>query len=276
METEFLEKYQDYCRSSNKNEELFKIRQGEEESLEDYVDRFNFSLRRYGNPVDHSLARTLLIKGLDKESKQALDLMGKGNINKMELPDIEELCRNYSRTQDGVRSSKTFKGKNEIGQLIKEIANLKIDILVQLNTTLDGIQAKTRTTDQSRATKPLSIYCPRCRNKHLLRECPLDKSEICQIYDREHSTSQCSQLPALKRLSKKNAVIEEELNYVGQKQAKNFPYNQYPSQSSYRGPTNWGNNQWNPAWYGPQNNPPWGQQDWKNQNWQNQNWQNQN
>jgi len=79
------------------------------------VDRFNFTLRRYGNPVDHSLARTLFVKGLDKESKQALALMGKENINKMDIPAIEELCRNYSRTQDGVRSSKTFKGKNEIG-----------------------------------------------------------------------------------------------------------------------------------------------------------------
>jgi len=110
--------------------------------------------------------------------------MGKGNINKIDIPAIEELCRNYSRTQDGVRSSKTFKGKNEIGQLMEEIANLKTNILVQLNTTLDGIQAKTRIADRNRTTEPLSIYCPRCRNKHLLRECPLDKSKICQIYGR--------------------------------------------------------------------------------------------
>jgi len=97
---------------------LFKIKQREEETLEDYVDRFNFALRRYGNPVNHSLARTLFVKGLDKESKQALDLMGKGNINKMDMPAIEELCSNYSKTQDGVRTPKSFKGKNEIGQLM--------------------------------------------------------------------------------------------------------------------------------------------------------------
>jgi hypothetical protein len=38
MQTTFLEKYQDYCKSQNIKEELFKFAQKEDESLEDCVE----------------------------------------------------------------------------------------------------------------------------------------------------------------------------------------------------------------------------------------------
>jgi hypothetical protein len=38
MQTTFLEKYQDYCKSWNIKEELFKFAQKEVESLEDCVE----------------------------------------------------------------------------------------------------------------------------------------------------------------------------------------------------------------------------------------------
>jgi hypothetical protein len=42
-ETCILEKYQDHCRVS---EDIFRMTQGEEESLEDYVERFQYNLQR--------------------------------------------------------------------------------------------------------------------------------------------------------------------------------------------------------------------------------------
>jgi len=43
-----LDKYQNYYRVSDKKEELFKLRQKEDESLEDFLDRFIFLVKRCG------------------------------------------------------------------------------------------------------------------------------------------------------------------------------------------------------------------------------------
>ena len=53
-----------------------------------------------------------------------------------------------------------------------ELANFKIEILVKLTSTMDGLQAK-----ENSEIEPLAMYCPRCRKKHALRECPLDKKK---------------------------------------------------------------------------------------------------
>ena len=44
MKQVFLEKYQEYCNTKDKREELFKMVQRDEESLEDFVKRINFLL----------------------------------------------------------------------------------------------------------------------------------------------------------------------------------------------------------------------------------------
>ena len=43
MKHVFLERYQDYCKV---NEDIFKMTQGEQESLEEYVERFQYNLQR--------------------------------------------------------------------------------------------------------------------------------------------------------------------------------------------------------------------------------------
>ena len=43
MNNILLKKYQDYCKS---NEDIFVMIQGEDESLEDYVDRFQYNLQK--------------------------------------------------------------------------------------------------------------------------------------------------------------------------------------------------------------------------------------
>ena len=49
MRTAFLEKYQEYCKSWNIKEELFKFTQKEDENLEDCVERFKYLLQRSGH-----------------------------------------------------------------------------------------------------------------------------------------------------------------------------------------------------------------------------------
>jgi hypothetical protein len=46
MMNKFLDKYQDYCKDKERREEVFKMMQHEDESLEDYVERFSYNLQR--------------------------------------------------------------------------------------------------------------------------------------------------------------------------------------------------------------------------------------
>ena len=41
MKTTFLDKYQDYCKSRDVKEDIFKIVQKEDENMEDFLERFN-------------------------------------------------------------------------------------------------------------------------------------------------------------------------------------------------------------------------------------------
>jgi hypothetical protein len=46
MKQAFLKKYQDYCKARDLHEEIFKINQKEDESLEDYMEQFQYNLQR--------------------------------------------------------------------------------------------------------------------------------------------------------------------------------------------------------------------------------------
>ena len=44
----------------------------------------------------------------------------------------------------------------------------------------------------------LDMFCAKCRNKHPLREFPLDKVEVCGICDLDHNTKDFTSLPRVK------------------------------------------------------------------------------
>ena len=44
----------------------------------------------------------------------------------------------------------------------------------------------------------LGVFCPKCRKKHPLKECPLDKVEVCHLFELNHDTKECSSLPQVK------------------------------------------------------------------------------
>ena len=48
MKQVFLEKYQEYCNTKDKREELFKMVQRDDESLEDFVERILYNVQRAG------------------------------------------------------------------------------------------------------------------------------------------------------------------------------------------------------------------------------------
>ena len=111
--------------------------------------------------------------------------MAGGDISHKTFAQINEMCKNYSRSRGEVMKnnrepfSRNVRGnipssggvtRVELGKLLE---NFKIDILGGMGSQLDALQAKKR-QDEERAA--MTIFCPKCRTKHPQRECPLKKS----------------------------------------------------------------------------------------------------
>ena len=98
-----------------------------------------------------------------------------------------------------------------------------------------------------------SIFFPKSRKKHALRECPLDAKvvETCIICSESHETKDCPSIPGLKAVFQENPNSVESLCFVSrrpwqgqQNQGFNNPMNFQPS-------PNW--NSCEQPWPQPQN-----------------------
>ena len=52
MRTSFLKRYQEYCRTRDSRNDIFRMKQQEDESLEDYVERFIYNLQKNRNDLN--------------------------------------------------------------------------------------------------------------------------------------------------------------------------------------------------------------------------------
>ena len=81
-----------------KADDIFKLSQKEGETLEDYVSRFSFNVQQN---MEHNLSeeskKHLLLRGVQEESMEALDLMVGGDVTQRTWDEIKEICQNYSR-----------------------------------------------------------------------------------------------------------------------------------------------------------------------------------
>ena len=91
--------------------------------------------------------------------------------------------------------------RTELGNLLD---NFKIDILQSLSEKIGTLKIQNKKKDKNVA---FSIFSPKCRKKHVLRECPLDLKSIetCVICAKNHDTKECSSVPSLK------AVYQEQV-----------------------------------------------------------------
>jgi len=65
MKETFLSKYQDYCRTRDLRQEIFRMTQKEDQSLEDYVEWFHYNLQRSKHSdLDYEILKTIFIKGM--------------------------------------------------------------------------------------------------------------------------------------------------------------------------------------------------------------------
>jgi hypothetical protein len=130
--------------------------------------------------------------------------MGKGDISTLPFDEISDLCEKYSRSKasNGKRttSSKATKSattsvtRAEIGNLLEEF---KIDLLSTLGTQIDTLKENKRQEEQDQL---MAVFCPECRMKHALRECPLknfQNVQVCAFCTKNHDISHCSKIKIL-------------------------------------------------------------------------------
>ena len=95
MKHTFLKRYQEYYRV---NEDIFEITQGEEETLENYVERCQYNLQRSKlRQLGKDTLKKKLLKGIKNEYLEILNLMGIGDVSQLSYDNVCELCRRYSR-----------------------------------------------------------------------------------------------------------------------------------------------------------------------------------
>jgi hypothetical protein len=181
MKQNFLQKYQDYCRPRDASNDIFKMQQSEEESLEDNLERFLYNDKKTKKFVlDTNTIRTIFLKGIRDECIEVLNLMSSGDVYQNPFADIAEYCKRYSHSQAKIgksvrdpirRTTKPTSGgvtRIKLGNLLE---NFKTNILNTINTQLDTMKIKKK---QQEENVTLAIFCPRCRKMHPEKECPIN------------------------------------------------------------------------------------------------------
>lgn len=83
--------------------------------------------------------------------------------------------------------------------------------------------------------KTLSIFFPRCHQKHALHECPMDKTTICSIYELGYPTDKCTYLAPTKT-SLVNSILD--LNYINSIPPSNSRFGNIYTPWQYKQPMN--------------------------------------
>ena len=99
MKNFFLKKYQDYYQSRDAKNDIFKMQQMEEETLEDYLERFLYSYQKSKQRLKDNTMKIIFLKGIEDEYINILNLMGSRDISLLPFDDIEILCQKYSRSK---------------------------------------------------------------------------------------------------------------------------------------------------------------------------------
>jgi hypothetical protein len=101
MKDIFLKKYQDYCKTKESCNDIFKVQQLEDKNLEDYMERFAYiSKKSKYHDLPDDAVRDLFLKGISEEYLKILNLMASSDISYKPFSEICEMCKNYSRSRD--------------------------------------------------------------------------------------------------------------------------------------------------------------------------------
>ena len=106
MNETFLQKYQDYCRPRDARNDIFKMQQSEEESFEDYLERFLYNYQKTNKfSLDTTTVRNMFLKGMRDDCIEILNLMSSGDVYQNPFVDITYYCKRYSCSQAKIGKS---------------------------------------------------------------------------------------------------------------------------------------------------------------------------
>jgi hypothetical protein len=99
----FIKKYQDYCNTKESRNDILKIQQLEDETLEDYMEIFSYISHnsKYHDLLEDAI-RDIFLKGISEEYLEMLNLMASGDISHKPFSEICEMYKNYSRSRDKI------------------------------------------------------------------------------------------------------------------------------------------------------------------------------
>jgi len=80
MQQAFNNKFQDYCKSKDTKEEIFRMTLGHDESLDDYEVRFQLSYKRARCTLDSESLKLVLLRGVREDLLDTLNLLVGGDI----------------------------------------------------------------------------------------------------------------------------------------------------------------------------------------------------
>ena len=79
----------------------------------------------------------------------------------------------------------------EMGNLLEEF---KTDLLSTIGNQIDTLKAKKK---QEAEDQVMAIFCPKCRKKHALKDCPLDSIQVCAFCTEHHDIFNCPKVKVL-------------------------------------------------------------------------------
>jgi len=111
MKQDFNNKYQDYYRSMDTTYDIFIMILGENESLDDYGERFQLSYKRaYYFTVRPKSLKIVLLRGVREDiNMETLNLLANGDIYHLTYDEIKWVFKNHLRaTRKNGRVSKSL------------------------------------------------------------------------------------------------------------------------------------------------------------------------
>jgi hypothetical protein len=149
MRQAFLWKYQEYYKAQDLCQEIFKMTQKGDESLEYYAERFQYNLQRSKqSKLNKDTLQTISIRFIQDECMDILNLMGRGDISNLGYDAICEMCKIYSRGNSkhgkdpryvATRIMKSTGGGVTLVDIGNLLDNFKMDILGSLSSQFDTL-----------------------------------------------------------------------------------------------------------------------------------------
>lgn len=151
-ENVFLNRYQDYCRSRDQREEIFRMAQKEDEIVEDFNEHFQYNLQRSKHSnLEKDVLKMILLRAIKDDFLNMLNMMGRWDISKDSYDDIIQIflrcSRGFMKNGAGMQDvfSRVQKSTNggairvKIGNLF---GNFNTDIISSLSSQWDLLQEK--------------------------------------------------------------------------------------------------------------------------------------